>query len=103
MNRLARKSVLSSKAADGSLIVVEDFSFDAPQTKAFVEILGSLKVDGKKTLLVTSDHEKNVFLSSRNVPKAKVMRAQDLNTYDILHANTILLSEGAVEKIVKNV
>ncbi|MEO1259638.1 MAG: 50S ribosomal protein L4 [Bacteroidota bacterium] len=103
VSRLARKSALSSKAADGNVIVIEDFSFDAPQTKAYVNILNSLNLDGKKTLLVTGDHEKNVYLSSRNIPKAAVTRAQDLNTYQILHANTLILSEAAIEKIVANV
>ena len=103
VSRLARKSALSSKAAGGIVIVIEDFSFDAPQTKAYVGILDSLNLNGKKTLLVTGDHEKNVYLSSRNVPKAAVTRAQDLNTYQILHANTLILSEAAIEKIVANV
>ena len=101
--RLARKSALSSKAAGGNVMVIEDFSFDAPRTKAYVEMLSSLNQDGKKTLLVTADHEKNVYLSCRNIPKASVARAQDLNTYQILHANTLILSEGAIEKIVANV
>ena len=83
--------------------MLEDFTFDAPQTKAFKDILGSLDQTGKKTLLVTTDHEKNVYLSSRNLPKASVARAQDLNTYQILHANTLILSEGAIAKIVENV
>lgn len=103
VNRLARKSALSSKVAGGNVIVLEDFTFDAPQTKAFKNILGSLDQTGKKTLLVTTDHEKNVYLSSRNLPKASVARAQDLNTYQILHANTLILSEGAIAKIVENV
>ena len=103
VNRLARKSALSSKVAGGNVIVLEDFTFDAPQTKAFKDILGSLDQTGKKTLLVTTDHEKNVYLSSRNLPKASVARAQDLNTYQILHANTLILSEGAIAKIVENV
>lgn len=101
--RLARRSALSSKASDGNVLVIEDFSFDAPKTKAYIDILNCLNLDGKKTLLVTTDHEKNVYLSSRNVPKASVTRAQDLNTYEILHANTLILSEGAIEKIVANV
>ncbi len=101
--RLARKSALSSKAASGSVIVLEDFSFDAPQTKAYLDILNSLNLANEKSLLVTTDHEKNVYLSCRNLKKAVVTRAQDLNTYDILHANTLILSEAAVEKIVSNI
>ncbi|HFA50242.1 MAG TPA: 50S ribosomal protein L4 [Bacteroidetes bacterium] len=102
LKRLARKSALSAKAADKKVMVLEDFSFDAPKTKAYIDILNSLSLQGQKTLLVTADHEKNIYLSSRNVQKAAVSRAQDLNTYDILHANTLILSEGAVGKIVEN-
>jgi large subunit ribosomal protein L4 len=101
VKRLARKSAFSSKAASGGIIVVEDFSFEAPKTKAYLDILKSLKVDGQKTVLVTPDYEKEVMLSSRNLPKTSVARATDLNTYDILHANTLVLSEGAVQKIIE--
>lgn len=100
VNRLARKSALSAKASAGNLIVLEDFSFDAPRTKSYKDILKSLNQQGKKTLLVTGDYEKNIYLSSRNLEKTKVKMAGELNTYDILHANTLILSEGAVEKIV---
>jgi large subunit ribosomal protein L4 len=103
VNRLARKSALSSKVAAGEVIVLEDFSFDAPKTKAYLDILNSLKQQGKKTLLVTSDYERNVYLSSRNLQKTQVRVASDLNTYDILHANTLILSESAIEKIASNV
>lgn len=103
VNRLARKSALTSKATDGGIIVVEDFTFDAPETKAYSNILTSLKQGGKKTLLVTADYDKNVYLSSRNLPKAVVTRAQDLNTYEILHANTVIVSESAIAKILENV
>lgn len=96
---LARKSVLSDKVKNNAIIVLEDFSFEAPKTKAFADILRSLKVDGQKTLLVTTDHEKEVYLSSRNLPKSSVMRAGDVNTYQIMHANTVILSEGSIEKI----
>ena len=102
LKQLARKSALSAKAADKKVMVLEDFSFDVPKTKAYIDILNSLSLQGQKTLLVTADHEKNIYLSSRNVQKAAVSRAQDLNTYDILHANTLILSEGAVGKIVEN-
>lgn len=101
--RLARYSALSSKVATNEVLVLEDFSFDAPQTRAYVEILNALNQGGKKTLLVTTDYERNVYLSSRNLPKAEVRRAQDLNTYDILHANTVILSEGAIAKIAGQV
>lgn len=99
VKRLARLSALSSKAGAGELMVVEDFSFEAPKTREFVHILDNLKVSDKKPLLVTADYEKELYLSSRNLPKAKVVRASDLNTYDIVHSGALLLSEGAVEKI----
>lgn len=99
VRRLARKSALSSKAKAGSIMIVEDFSFESPKTKAFIKILSALKVSDKKTLFVTADYEKEVLLSSRNMPKASVMRASDLNTYAILNSSTIVLSEGCIEKI----
>jgi large subunit ribosomal protein L4 len=100
-NRLARRSALSSKAANGQIIVLEDFSFDAPKTKAYIDILKKLNLIGKKTLFVTGDYEKNVYLSARNLPRTAVIRAQDLNTYDILYANTLILSEGSIGKIAE--
>lgn len=99
VKRLARKSVLSAKAANGNLVIVEDFSFEAPKTKAFVEILNNLGVQESRSLFVTSDFEQEVLLSSRNLKEAKVVRAVDVNTYDILNAGTLVLAEGAVEKI----
>lgn len=99
VKRLARKSALSAKAAAGELVVIEDFSFDAPKSKAYADILRALALDSKKTLLVTPDYEKEVYLSSRGLKKSAVMRAQDISTYDILNAQTVILAEGAVEKI----
>ena len=99
VKRLARKSALTSKAQGGTLIVMEDFSFDAPKTKAFTGILNKLEIAGKKTLVVTTEHDANVYLSSRNVQGSSVMRAQDLSTYDILNNNTLILSEGSINKI----
>ena len=103
VKRLARKSALSSKAANGQIVVLEDFTFDAPRTKTFLDILKSLNLDAQKTLLVTPDYDKNIYLSSRNLQKAGVARAQDLNTYDILHANTLILAESSIEKVASNV
>jgi large subunit ribosomal protein L4 len=102
VKRLARLSALSSKAANGQIIIMEDFSFDAPKTKAYLGMLKSLNLLDQKSLLVTNDYEKNVYLSSRNLPKADVSRAQDLNTYEILHSNTLILSEGSIAKIVES-
>lgn len=100
--RLARISALSTKAGAGQIKVVEDFSFEAPKTKEYLNILRNLKVDDQKCMLVTGDFEREVYLSSRNLPSASVVRVSDLNTYDILHANTIVLSEGSVEQIVNS-
>ncbi|NRA48605.1 MAG: 50S ribosomal protein L4 [Phaeodactylibacter sp.] len=99
VKQLARKSALSSKASTGKLFIVEDFSFEAPKTKAFADILAALNVADQKPVVVTSDYEKEVYLSSRNLPKAKVVRASDLNTYEVMNAGALILSEGAVEKI----
>ena len=102
VKRLARLSALSSKAGNGQIIIVEDFSFDAPKTKAYLDILTAFNLSEQKSLLVTGDYEKNVYLSSRNVQKAAVSRAQDLNTYEILHTYTLLLSEGAIGKVIES-
>ncbi|MBI1224335.1 MAG: 50S ribosomal protein L4 [Bacteroidetes bacterium] len=102
VKRLARLSALSSKASNGQIVVLEDFTFDAPKTKAYLSMLKSLNLDSQKSLLVTNDYEKNVYLSSRNIQKAAVSRAQDLNTYEILHTNTLILSEGSIGKIVES-
>lgn len=99
VKRLARKSALTSKATAGQIIVVEDFSFDAPKTKEYMNILDCLELGGKKTLLVTADYEREVYLSGRNLKTSNVAKASDLNTYDILKANTIVLAEGAVAAI----
>lgn len=99
VKQLARKSALTDKQTKGNIIVLEDFTLDAPKTNQFLQILRSLNMDTTKTLLVTSDHDKVLYLSSRNLEKASVTRAQDLNTYAILNAKTMILSEGAVEKI----
>ncbi len=99
VKRLARKSALSNKAAQGRILVVEDFSFDSPKTKMYKEILSKLSLSGQKTLVVTADYEPHLHLSSRNLQESAVVRAADLNTYEILKAQTLVLAEGAVEKI----
>lgn len=93
---LARKSALSSKAADNAITVVEDFNFEAPKTKEFVEIVKNLQLADKKLLLVLSDQNKNVYLSARNLPKAKVITASELNTYRILDCEKVVLFESSV-------
>ncbi len=99
VKRLARLSALSSKAANGQILIVEDFSFDAPKTKAYKGLLHKLSVADRKTLMVTAEHDAVLYLSGRNLQESSVMRASDLNTYEILKAQTLILSEGALEKI----
>ena len=96
---LARKSALTYKVQDSQLIVVEDFNFEAPKTKDFVNFTKNLKVEGKKLLLVLSDKNNNVYLSSRNVPNVHLMNASDINTYALLNNNAIIMTEGSVELI----
>ena len=96
---LARKSAISVKASSGNLVVVEDFTFDTPKTKEFVNILASLDLQGKKSLLVTGETDKQVYLSSRNIKNTAVASSNSISTYEIMHANTLVLSEGAVEKL----
>lgn len=99
VKRLARRSALSAKASDKNIRIVEDFNLDAPRTKAFVDILKSMELNGKKTLVVTPEVRTNVVLSARNFPKTKVITADGLNTYDIMNANVLLLCEGSLNKI----
>ena len=99
VRQLARKSALSSKQTNGQIVVLEDFTFEAPKTSQYANILQNLEVADRRTLLVTGDLDHSLVLSSRNLQKATVTRAEDLNTYDILNAQTLIISEGAVEKI----
>jgi large subunit ribosomal protein L4 len=96
---LARKSALTVKAQDNQIIVVEDFTFDTAKTKEFVNFAKNLKVDGKKVLVVLADQNNNVYLSSRNVPGACLMRAADINTYAVLNNNAIILTESSLAVI----
>ena len=98
---LARKSALSYKAKEESILILEDLSFKSPKTKEFATVLKNLKVDNAKSLFVTSEKDKNTFLSSRNLPNAKVITADMLNTYDILDSNMLIISEKAFPKIEK--
>jgi large subunit ribosomal protein L4 len=99
VKRLARMSALSSKMSAGEILVVEDFTFETPNTKGFVNFINNLELTGKRALLVTGDYDKSLYLSSRNLQKAGVTRAQDLNTYEVLKTNTLILSEGSIAKI----
>ena len=99
VKQLARKSALTSKLADQQIMVVEDFTFAAPKTKEFLNVVKNLKVSDKKILLVSQSVDKNVSLSLRNVPGVRYMAAADLNTYAILNNNMLILSEGSVEVV----
>ena len=96
---LARCSALSYKAKENSIIVVEDFTFDVPKTKSYIEMLSNLKVDDKKSLVVLPDVDRNVYLSGRNLQETKVTIAKTLNTYIVLDANVILMTEKSVKEI----
>ena len=98
---LARKSALSSKAIDGAIRVVEDFTFDAIKTKQMVQVLDSFKVNGNRNLFVFAEPNQNVVLSSRNIQRTEVMLARNLSTYDILKAKNIFLTESALQPIVE--
>ncbi len=101
LKKLARKSALTYKAKENNILVVEDFSFEAPKTKNFIEILNNLKIFDKKTLLVLFESNKSVYLSSRNLGQVKVVNITDLNTYDILNANNLMFLESSVTEFNK--
>ena len=96
---LARKSALSYKMQENAIIVVEDFNFEAPKTKEFVNITKNLKVEGKKTLLFLPEVNKNVYLSARNLKSAEVMTANTINAYKVLNADVLVISEKSLETI----
>jgi large subunit ribosomal protein L4 len=94
---LARASALTYKAKENAITVLEDFTFDAPKTKNYVDLMKNLNLSDKKTILVLGDTNNNVYLSSRNLEGAKVVKASDLNTYDIVNAQTLILLESSVK------
>ena len=96
---LARKSALSYKAKENAIIVVEDFTMDAPKTKDFINITKNLKVEGKKLLLVLPNIDKNVYLSARNLQRTNVMLASSINTYKILDADVLVITENSLKTI----
>ncbi|MCM1137438.1 MAG: 50S ribosomal protein L4 [Duncaniella sp.] len=98
---LARKSALTYKVQDSQLIVVEDFNFEAPKTKEFVNFAKNLKVEGKKILLVLPSQNKNVTLSARNIPGAETINAADINTYVVMNSNAVILTESSLELVNK--
>jgi large subunit ribosomal protein L4 len=99
---LARKSALSYKVLDQDITIVEDFSIEQPKTKAYIEILKNLSMTGEKTLLVLPKSDKNVVLSGRNLPKVKIAVANNLNTYDLLNADKLIICEGSIG-IIENI
>src|ERR1700733_1810608 len=99
LKSLARKSALTYKAQDSSIIVLEDFSFDAVKTKTYIQLVADLNVTDVKTLLVLGAANNNVYLSSRNLKKTKVVTADQLNTYDVLNAGKLLLTAGALKTL----
>ena len=96
---LTRKSALAYKAQENAVIVVEDFNFEAPKTKDFLNITKNLKVEGKKTLLVLPEVDKNVYLSARNLQRAEVMTANTINAYKVLNAEVLVLTEKSLQTI----
>lgn len=96
---LARKSVLSSRAKEKAIQVLEDFSFDAPKTKEFIKILDSLSANDKKALVLLNERNKNVFLSSRNLKKANVTTVDQVNTYDLINAERLILCESTLGQL----
>ena len=102
LKRLARKSAFTIKAQEQNLVVVEDFNFDTPNTKNFVNVLKALGLENKKSLFVLGESNNNVYLSSRNLKRASVVMFSELSTYKILNTNSLVLTEGSVEGIVEN-
>jgi large subunit ribosomal protein L4 len=96
---LARRSALSYKAKDNAIVVVEDFSFDAPKTKDFINMLKNLKIEGRKTLVVLPEADKNVYLSARNLKGSNVMTASTINTYKVLDADVLVVTENSLKTI----
>jgi large subunit ribosomal protein L4 len=102
VKRLARKSALSIKAGEQSIVVLEDFNFDTAKTKNFTAVLKALNLENKKSLFVLGGSNNNVYLSSRNLKGSEVITSSELNTYKILNANQVVLLEGALEGIELN-
>ncbi|CAM1334972.1 50S ribosomal protein L4 [Tenacibaculum aestuariivivum] len=102
LKRLARKSALSIQVKENNLVVVEDFNFETPKTKEFINVLKALDLDSKKSLFVLGEESNNVYLSSRNLKGSKVVNATGINTYSVLNANKIIISESILEGIESN-
>lgn len=96
LKQLARRSALTVKAQSNQIVVVEDFTFEAPKTKDFVALTKNLKIEGSKVLVALGGVEKNVYLSARNVPDTKIKTAKDLNTYELMNSNAVVLTESGL-------
>jgi len=96
---LARKSALTYKAKENNILVLEDFKLDTPKTKDYINILELLSLTGKKTLFILPEKNANIYLSSRNLQRTKVVTVDELNTYDLLNAESLILAEGSIKKI----
>ena len=101
IKRLARYSVLSYKAKDNHILVIEDLALEAPKTKAVLEMLTKFNLENTKTLMLVNDANSNVYLSTRNLPRTKAIRACDLNTYDVLHAKQLIIFESSIADVNK--
>jgi large subunit ribosomal protein L4 len=101
VKRLARFSAFTYKQQDGCITVVEDFTFNEPKTKEYKAMLKNLKLEGKKTLLLLPDNDKNVFLSGRNLQRTNIMRAIEANTYHVLNANNLIICESSLKELEK--
>ena len=101
LKQLARFSALTYKAKDGAITMVEPFTMDAPRTKDFIKILDNLKANGRKTLVVLPENSKNIYLSSRNLPEAKVITVDEINTFALVHANQLVLVDGVQDIIAE--
>jgi len=99
LKRIARKSALTYKAKDNNIFILEDFDFDSPKTKNYIEFLNSFNLADSKTLLILTETKENIYLSSRNIKKTKIAKASSINTYDILNANSLLISESSLKEI----
>ncbi len=102
LKRLARRSALTMKANDKAITVVEDFNFEAPKTKDFINVLKALGLENKKSLIVLGESNNNVYLSSRNLKASEVVTSSELSTYKIMNANNVVLLEGSLEGIEAN-
>jgi len=102
LKKLARQSALSIKAKEENILVIEKFDFEAPKTKAFTDMLKALELEGKKSLFVLDRSNNNVYLSSRNLKRTSVVNSSELNTYTVLNANKVIISEACLEEVESN-